>query len=195
MSLVSWAIGLWPGARSLWRQGAWSGLAWALGFALTLNLALVASFVWTELVSPAACGASWTLVVGTWVAGMAMGGTPARARVQPRAEGSDDLFQAALGEYLQRRWSEAETRLRQCLSRRPDDFEARLLLMALLRRTERWTEARQELARLESHEAAGRWHWELARERAVFAAQPAAGGRAAANWLAAPVARRSARAA
>ncbi len=44
---------LWPGLPQLWLAGWWWGLALAAGFAVLVDLLLVVSYVWVELLSAA----------------------------------------------------------------------------------------------------------------------------------------------
>jgi hypothetical protein len=51
------------------------------------------------------------------------------------------------------------------LRRVSGDVQARLLLATLLRRTKRWSEAREQLAELDRLEAAASWEFEIAGEQ------------------------------
>ena len=56
MRMLRYATYLWPGLPQLWFEGAWSGLALAVGFGLLVNFLLVASLIWVELIAPTRLG-------------------------------------------------------------------------------------------------------------------------------------------
>jgi hypothetical protein len=182
MRLLSWTICLWPGLASLWLRGRWQGLAVALAFAGLLNFALISTFVWPRLVSPAvpawATGAAaWVLVLGFWIAGIHAAGKQLARRAQT-APADDQEFDAwlweAQTEYLKGHWIEAETLVSRQLARRADDAPARLLLASVFRRTQRLAEARQTLNHLKQSPAATNWLWEIEAELAQLAELEAA---------------------
>ena len=169
MRSTPWATYLWPGLPQLWTEGAWSGLACALAFSALLNLLVLASFVWEELLPGPLVVAGWVAAVVAWVAAIMV---TRRMRPQAREETTaapvEDLFCAAVSEYLQGHWFEAETLLGRIFEHRPRDVEARLLLATLLRRTRRCSEAREQLSRLERIESASSWCVEIAREKQLL---------------------------
>jgi hypothetical protein len=152
-----------PGLPQLWTEGAWYGLALAIAFACTLNVALAATFVWTEWLTPSATSACWVAVVV-----LLAGGSWLTYRQGYWSESDEvpavDLFPAAQGEYLRSNWFEAENLCRQILARDDHDVEAHLMLSSVLRRTGRTTDAARQLELLASLQAAEPWHFEIARE-------------------------------
>ena len=80
----------------------------------------------------------------------------------------DDLFRAALGEYLKGAWFEAESLLGQLVAQDNRDVDARLMLASLLRHTRRPLEARRQLDELDRLEKAARWQVEIERERQLL---------------------------
>ena len=66
MGRMPWAAYLWPGLPQMYRQGSWSALALAVGFAALVNLALAASLVWSELFAAGVRNAVWMAVVLLW---------------------------------------------------------------------------------------------------------------------------------
>ncbi len=135
MRAFRWCSLLWPGLPQLWFAGAWSGLGMALGFALLVDLGLLTSRVWTEVLSPEARGMLWLVVAGIWLTA-AIVSCRWVARLRPNsqpASGSADLFETARSEYLRGHWFEAETALQRLLDINPLDREARLMLATLLR--------------------------------------------------------------
>ena len=122
MGVGRWAIGAWPGLPQLWRRGDWSGLALALGFALLLNLVLLTTFVWTELVTPSVAVAAWVVVAGFWLASFISswrsGFEQGRA---PTAQ--EDLFPTAVAEYLKGNWYDVEQICQRLLRRNDRDVD------------------------------------------------------------------------
>jgi hypothetical protein len=157
---VQWAIYLWPGLPGLWWRGVWSGLALAVSFALLLNLVVAATLVWGELLGPQRAGAIWSGFIAGWLALLFVS-----RRAAPRAEasptGPNDLFPAALAEYLRGNWLDAELLARQLVVRIPADVEATLLLAATLRHTNRFDEAREILDALVLWDRAASWQMEI----------------------------------
>ncbi|MBN2217385.1 MAG: tetratricopeptide repeat protein [Pirellulales bacterium] len=168
MGRMAWAVYLWPGLPYLWKRGAWSGLAVAVGFALALNLALVSSLVWTEL-EPLGAGNRiyvWLGVAIFWVGSAAIGaiGDHRRDKIREDAD-ADDSFAEALDHYLQQNWHEAERCLVRLLRRDPRDVDARLMLATVLRRAGRIEESAGQLDRLGRMEGSRKWEHEIAQQR------------------------------
>jgi hypothetical protein len=162
---VRWAAILWPGLPQLWWQGAWSGLALAFGFAVLLDIAIVSTWVWTELLDPPFRIFAWSGVLLFWLGSVVAGAIqmPALLRV-PSPEFIDELFSQAQGEYLKANWFECEVAINRLLEEKPGDTDAHLLLASMLRRLGHGEEARQQLRTLATLEGAGKWQLEIARE-------------------------------
>jgi hypothetical protein len=162
---ASLAACLWPGLARLWVEGAWSGLAIAIGFAALLNLLLLNSLAWTEWVEPSLRWAGWVALSVFWLisAGMSW-----RWRAEQNAGipsiPERDLFPRALGEYLRGNWYEAESICHQLLREKARDIEAQLMLATILRHTDRRAEARERLDELKLMDDAAKWEWEIANE-------------------------------
>lgn len=168
MGRMAWAVYLWPGLPHLWKRGAWSGLAVAVGFALVLNLALVSSLVWTEL-EPLGTGNRiyvWLGVAIFWIGSATIGaiGDHRRDKIRKDAD-ADDSFAEALDHYLQQNWHEAERCLVRLLRRDPRDVDARLMLATVLRRAGRIEESAGQLDRLGRMEGSRKWEHEIAQQR------------------------------
>src|SRR5688500_6996498 len=74
-----YVLALWPGLARLWLRGEFIGLLTAVAFAAAVNFALIATFVWPQLVSrqlPPWCIplVAWIAVVWFWIAGLRAGG-------------------------------------------------------------------------------------------------------------------------
>ena len=169
MVRMPWATYLWPGLPQLWQQGLWSGLVLAVGFGMLLNVALLASFVWVELLGPAWLRTLWLTLGSVWAlsaAATAWHGWGVAPRLVRSAEA---MFREALSEYLRENWFEAEQAVHKLLDAHERDVEGRLLLATLLRQTERYAEATAQLARLELLKDAQKWALEIGVEKQLLA--------------------------
>jgi hypothetical protein len=160
MGVGRWAIGMWPGLPQLWRRGDWSGLALALGFALLLNLVLLTTFVWTELVAPPVAVTAWTAVVGFWLVSL-IGSWRTGVELPGTTTAQEDLFPTAIAEYLKGNWYDVEQICQRMLRRNDRDVDAQLLLATASRHTVRYNEAQRRLEQLATLDAAGKWAWEI----------------------------------
>lgn len=164
-----WATCLWPGLPQLWFDGSWRGLASAAAFAVVLNGLLAVSLVWHELASPAVKGVGWLMAIGVWLAAAVvscrwLAGRDGQNHRQSQDTTAEDLYPAAVNEYLKRNFVAAERLLLKLLAADEKDCAAGLLLAAVWRRTGRGGDARRELDRLLRLEAARRWMLEIERE-------------------------------
>lgn len=173
---------IWPGLTRLWLLGDWSGLLVATLFAIGLNIALLASFVWPFAIPAGLLAAGWLLLIGFWgisvlrslrtlsltgdssvsLGASSSAGMPA----SDAAVGSDDqgLFLQAQGEYLRGHWYEAESHLKKLLRRSGKDVDARLMLATLYRRTQRVDDAEHQLQTLQRMPGSDKWRCEIAHE-------------------------------
>ncbi len=169
MVRMPWAIYAWPGLLQLWRHGQWQGLAVAVGFGVLLNLLLLASFVWVELLSPGWLKAGWLFATLFWMGAVGRSLWHGWGVAPRQAQSADGMFREALGEYLQGNWFEAEQILGRLLELRPRDAEGRLMLATLQRHNGRLKEAVDQLARLELLTDARIWSREISVERRLIA--------------------------
>jgi tetratricopeptide (TPR) repeat protein len=150
----------------------------AVGAAAVLNVALLATFVWTELLAPGVRILYWILLLAAWGFSAGLSGwLNRREQSRLRAEANKDIFSEALDHYLRGNWVEAERALSRLLRRNRRDAEARLMLATLLRHTRRWEEAARQLDLLVRLEEARNWELEIGREAELLAA--ARGGNSA----------------
>jgi tetratricopeptide (TPR) repeat protein len=155
----------WPGLPRLWLLGEWSALCLSAGFAILLNLVVVATWGWIELLDAPLLFAAWTGTVLFWLVSLFSGMRQILALLRVSDPNSlADLFRTAQGEYLKGNWFEAESALNQLLELHPGDADAHLLLASLLRRTGHAKEARERLKKLATLAAADKWQLEIARE-------------------------------
>lgn len=174
MSRMPRATYLWPGLPQLWHSGLWSGLLLAVGFAALLNLLVLASFVWIELLSPLALRLGWLAVGTLWCVSVVISTLSGpRSRRWRGKSPAEVLFREALDEYLQGNWFESERILDRLLRLHPRDVEARLMRATLYRHTRRYSEALAELTNLERFRDAQAWALEIESERQWIAQRQA----------------------
>jgi hypothetical protein len=164
---MQWTVYLWPGLPSLSKHGSWAGLLTALVASVGLNITLLGSLVWPELIARDLRTACWFSLAIAW------GGCAGWAAWRDRrhAAGNDEsLFSEALNSYLKGNWFEAERALGQVLRRDGRDVEARLMLATLLRRTKRLDEATRQLNMLVRLDGADKWELEIRREGELLTA-------------------------
>lgn len=170
MRRMPWATYFWPGLPQLWTRGSWSALVVSIAAAVLLNLALLGSFGWGELVDPDLRRALWAALAVAWVASAIISAAGNR-RQQSHQHGdpSPDAYGEVLEHYLKGNWFEAERALGGLLRKDSQDPDARLMLVALLRHTGRPEEAAGQLDLLERLEGAQKWEPEIRRERELLA--------------------------
>jgi hypothetical protein len=143
----------------------------ALGFAVLVNVVLVGSLVWTDLLPVVVRQGAWVVVVTVWV-GAAVVARWSDARTSGAGDEflPGDCFADASEHYLKGNWFETECVLTGLLRRNPRDVDAGLMLATLYRHTGRLEEAASQLDRLERMEEAAKWALEISRERLWLAA-------------------------
>jgi hypothetical protein len=165
MGRTPWATYLWPGLPQVWKRGAWSALALALGFAVLVNVTVVGSLVWTELFPDAVRKAAWLAVAVVWVGAATVARWRDRAAAREPEQQAGDTYGQAVDHYLKGNWFEAECVLAGMLRNNPRDVDANLLLAALYRHTGRPDEAEVQLDRIERLDESAKWVLEIDRER------------------------------
>ena len=166
---MPWAVYLWPGLPQLPRDGRWTALVVAIGAAALLDVVLLASYVWTDWIAPDMRIMGWALLGFTW-SGSAVATAWAQRRVAARQdEPGEDCYQEAQVEYLKGNWFEAERLVGRLLRRDNEDLQARLMLSALLRHTQRFDEAGRQIDLLARLEGARGWAPEIHREAELLA--------------------------
>ncbi|MFO0907874.1 MAG: hypothetical protein U0794_05850 [Isosphaeraceae bacterium] len=156
------ALSVWPGLAQIWSGQEVLGLILATFFATTLNLAVVARWIWTEAFAPGWAGFFAALAVGTWLA--ALGYTlwwiwlchPAGHKGE-----IDRLFREATEAYLQGRFGEARRRFEEIVSMDDGDADALMQLGTLFVRTEQPALARRAFRQCLELEGGGKWRWEI----------------------------------
>lgn len=156
---------LWPGLPWLWLRGSMAGLMLSLAFAVVLDVAIVATWVWAELFDLQISLGLWAATGAVWL----MATVSAVSAFPPpistaRDAATDTLFIAARDAYLSRDWLATETKLRSLLVVSPTDGEAQLLLATLLRRVGRLRESRTALEKLSRSDSGVPWRSAIIRE-------------------------------
>lgn len=166
---------LWPGLPWVWLRGSVAGLILAIAFAVVLDMAILLTCVWTELVTEEFTLGLWAATAGVWVVATISAATAFPPPLPTgRSEAAETLFLAARDAYLARDWLAAETKLRALLVVAPTDGEAQLLLATLLRRVGRRTEARTALETLSRSDGGRPWLAVIRRDMARLDAAPTA---------------------
>ena len=169
MTFLRYLTLVWPGLPWLWLRGSRLGLVLALAFAVTVDVAVLTTFIWPELTGLGFSIGLWTATAAVWLVSTASAVStfpPPIPRV--RAEAADGLFTQARDAYLARDWLAAEAHLEALLAIAPTDGEAQLLWATLLRRVGRTAEAREALAKLSRSDSGGRWRAAIDREIALL---------------------------
>ncbi|MGI9176930.1 MAG: tetratricopeptide repeat protein [Pirellulales bacterium] len=169
MVAVRYLTLLWPGLPWLWLRGSLAGLVLALAFAVSLEIAVIATWIWPGLVELPVTIGLWASTAAIWLIALVSAASafpPAIPMV--RGADADALYVRARDAYLARDWLQAETRLRELLDLSPTDGEAQLLLGGLLRRLGRKDEARQALEKLARSDSGSAWRRAIARELAAI---------------------------
>ncbi len=161
------ALSVWPGLPQIWSGQELLGLILAGSFAVTLNLALVTRFVWTELFPTGWSSFFACLAMITWGAGVSYTlwwiwrCHPERHRAE-----IDRLYGEALEHYLQGRWNEARRRYEQILAMDETDADALMQLGTLFVRTDQPALAHRAFRQCLELESGAKWRWEISQSLA-----------------------------
>ena len=170
MRRMPWLLNVWPGLPQIGMHGNWSGLVLALGAAALLDVLLLVSFGWTELIGQNLRNTLWAIFVIAWIAAIFWSRKQCRRQaVVCGPESGEDSFGRALDYYLKGDGYQAEQILEGLLRRNVRDLDARLMLATLLRRAGRLDEATRHLDTLVRFEGAGKWELEIQEERDLLA--------------------------
>lgn len=167
------SLSLWPGLPQIWTGQEVLGLILAAFFALALNLAVVARFIWTEYFPLGFPSFFTALAAVTWFAGL--GYTfwwlwrchPERHRAE-----IDLLFREANELYLQGKWNDARRRFENILALDETDADSLMQLGSLYLRINRPDDARRSFRQCLELEGGVKWRWEIRRTLALLDGQP-----------------------
>ena len=162
------AICLWPGLPAACIGGMLRGLVVALVFAWCVCLLLLATFVWPEWVANEILRGMWLAIICAWFAGLSRNFWRLPGLLQVSDSQGGEAFVEAQREYLLGNWFDAEAILLELLHRHPRDAEAMLLLVGVLRHTQRWRPALRRLEQLELLDTSAPWRFEITREKSLI---------------------------
>jgi hypothetical protein len=166
MQKKPWMIYLWPGLPHIWTRGSWTALGVAIVAAVLICAAIVGSFGWAELITPAKRNAIWASLAAIWcVAAMVSAVKLRRDPAKSKTGGVTSPFARAIDLYLKGDYYQAERELKNLLDQNVRDLEARLMLATLLRHTGRFDEASKQLDQLVCFDGAEKWDLEIQAER------------------------------
>jgi hypothetical protein len=156
------ALCFWPGLAQIWAGQEVLGLILGVLFSATLNLAVVARFVWAEAFAPGWAGFFAALALTSWSA--SVGYTlwwvwlchPEGHRPE-----IDQLFREAAESYLQGRFQDARRRLERIVETDEADADALMQLGTLFVRTEQPALARRAFRQCLELEGGAKWRWEI----------------------------------
>ena len=170
MRRTPWTTYAWPGLPQLWSNGSWLGLALAVVAAVLLDLLLLASFGWSELIDSRVRNALWLAFGVAWVIAVVWSVRQSRRQAADERLGPRrDVFSDAQECYLRGDDYQAERILESLLRQNIRDVDARLMLATLLRRAGRIDEALRQLDTLARFEGAEKWELEILDERQLLA--------------------------
>ena len=168
-------LSLWPGLARLWLRGDSSSLALAISFSVLLNLALISSLIWPDYLGSQFPLIAWPVLALVWILSCwnSLRILPQLFDVGRIVSPVDDnrldtLFIQAQREYLKGNWIEARTMLEHRLKFRPRDAESRLLLASVLRQSQRYPAALENLTVLLGIDESRPWHFEIEREQQII---------------------------
>jgi len=166
MRAAPWTTCLWPGLPQVWSYGSWTGLAVALIAAAVLNVLLLISFGWSELIGPGWRSALWAMLAAGWAAAALWSARLARRDATATETASaGDAYGHGLDHYLKGDYYQAERVFAALLRENPRDIDARLMLATLWRRTGRLDEAAEQLGLLRRTEGGEKWALEIEDEQ------------------------------
>lgn len=165
----NWYLWLIPGLPAAVVRPTWH--LWLLSLALSavFHLALAATILWPELLSPQERFAVWGLFVAGWLAAALLSWSALRKEERRRERRLQaDPFPLALHAYLRGDRARSEMLLRNHLRQEPQDIESALLLASVWRRQGRHQAARKLLTHLQKLEASWPWAFEIQRELEIL---------------------------
>jgi tetratricopeptide (TPR) repeat protein len=153
---------VWPGLAQIWTGQEVLGLILAALFAASLNLAVVARWIWTEAFAVGWSEIFASLALLTWLASFAYTlwwvwlCHPDRHRRE-----IERLFHDAMEAYLQGRWNESRKRIERILAMDETDADALLHLGTIYSRLQQPALARRAFRQCLELEGGAKWKWEI----------------------------------
>lgn len=137
-------------------------------FSWALCLLLLATFVWTDWLAGWFVFAMWGCLFAFWVTAVVRTQLKMVELLEDFDESATDLFANAQVDYLRGNWFDAEATLLSIVQKKPSDVAANLLLVGVLRRTQRWQAAKKKLEQVSLYDSAAGWFFEIQREKALI---------------------------
>jgi hypothetical protein len=156
------ALSIWPGLAQIWSGQEVLGLILALLFGATLNLAVVARYVWTEAFAPGWGTFFAALAVCSWLT--SFGYTlwwVWLCHPSGHLGEIDRLYREATESYLRGQFLEARQRFEQIVAMDDSDADALMQLGTLFVRTEQPALARRAFRQCLELEGGAKWRWEI----------------------------------
>ena len=156
------ALCVWPGLSQVWSGQEVLGLILAATFAVTLNLALVSRFIWTEAFAPGWPTFFAALALCQWLASLAYTVWwiwlfhPERHRAE-----IDRLFREATEAYLRGQWNEARRRFERILALDDTDADALMQLGTVYVRADQPALARRAFRQCLELDGGSKWRFEI----------------------------------
>jgi hypothetical protein len=156
---------LWPGLAELWWRGRLSALPTAIAFAFTLNLLLVARYLYPDWMAGGLVSMAFWIGILAWISYVVHSTRELPSLIAPRSVSDQpDRFPEARVAYLRGEWTEAERLLLDVLAIEPRDPPALLLLTGVYRHTGRLDAAEVLLNEITTLEIADSWFIEVEAE-------------------------------
>ena len=156
------ALSVWPGLAQIWAGQELLGLLLAAMFATSLNLSIVARWIWSELFAPPWGQFLGTLALVTWLASVCYTlWWAALCHPDRHRREIDGLFREGQEAYLQGRWADARRRIEQILARDDTDADALILLGTIYLRTDQPAMARRAFLQCLELKGGVKWRWEI----------------------------------
>jgi len=156
------ALSIWPGLAQIWSGQEVLGLFLAVLFSSTLNLAIVARWIWIDAFPSGwsdffgiLSAVSWlaSLIYTVWWVGFCH---PDRHRQE-----IERLFREAHEAYLQGRWTDSRRQIEQILAMDDTDADALIQLGTLYIRTQQRGKARLAFRQCLELRGGAKWRWEI----------------------------------
>lgn len=163
----------WPGMVATWHRGLARGLLVATLFAWSLCVLLLATFIWPQWLAPVLVRLLWIGLVAAWLGTTVHSLWTVGSVLQTTSPQCSADFTRAQAEYVRGNWFDAEAILLEIVHQQPRDAESLLLLVGVLRHTQRWQPALRRLRQLELLDTAVPWQFEIRNERALIEAEMA----------------------
>ena len=165
MEVKHYATCLWPGLAEIWWRGRLSALPAAIAFTLTVNLILIARYLYPGWIHSGLVSlAFWGGLIALFFY-IIRSARELPTLINPRTVSEEpDQFPEARDAYLNSRWEEAEGLLTDVLAIEPRDPPALLLLTGVYRHTGRLEAAELLLREITRLEVADTWLLEVEAE-------------------------------